>query len=223
MIDLIVFDLDGTLYDINDVLESVYEIQINYLFERKRLSREKAINLLTCNQIYNTMRDDSKSATEYFDKIGIGGVQWKEYRERHYRIDTIDQRKAVQENTIMQFSRIAPLALVSSNTKKNVLATLRHLHIGETLFQYIISSDDERLQGGFDKTKAYRLLIEITGAVSCVSIGDRYNTDIMPILENHGKGILVTGPSALDRVFQYLSTGGQYMTGEVTDKFRVYR
>ena len=203
MHDIIIFDMDGTLYDINDVMKSVYSLQVKFLCDKLHQTARKVENLLSYNNIYPAMKPNSRSATEFFSQIGIDRDEWSEYREKNYNVNQIDISKAVSNSTIELFSTIAPLVLVSSNTDRIIRQTLNHIHIDSNLFSNIISSDTDLISGSFAKEKVFEKLIE---GKQPISIGDRYQTDILPMLKLGGDGILVEGPHELGKVYHALKS-----------------
>lgn len=203
MYDIIIFDMDGTLYDINDVMKSVYSLQVKFLCDKLHQTEREVENLLSYNNIYPEMKSKSRSATEFFSQIGIDRDEWSEYREKNYNVKQIDISKAVSNSTIALFSTIAPLVLVSSNTDRIIRQTLNHIHIDSNLFSNIISSDTDLISGSFSKEKVFEKLIK---GKHPISIGDRYQTDILPMLKLGGDGILVAGPHELGKVYHALKS-----------------
>lgn len=71
------------------------------------------------------------------------------------------------------------------------------------MFSNIISSDTDLISGSFAKEKVFEKLIE---GKQPISIGDRYQTDILPMLKLGGDGILVEGPHELGKVYHALKS-----------------
>lgn len=199
---IIIFDMDGTLYDLNDVVQMSYDMQVEYLSLKKGISREEAISFLAENHVYPVMKKDSKSATELFLQLGFDKKEWSDYRDKGFKVDRIDKSKAVDENTIAGFSQLATIALLSSNAYPVIEKVLNHINISISIFDDIICSDRFPYNMPFKKKLAmeswgtkYNLRYE-----DIISIGDRFETDIKPVLDLGGCGILVRKPASLIKV-----------------------
>lgn len=199
---IIIFDMDGTLYDLNDVVQMSYDMQVEYLSIKKGISREKAISFLAENHVYPVMKKDSKSATELFLQLGFDKKEWSDYRDKGFKVDRIDKNKAVDENTIAGFSKLATIVLLSSNAYPVIEKVLNHINISTSIFDDIICSDRFPLDMPFKKKHAmeswvskYKVRHE-----DVISIGDRYETDIKPVLDLGGCGVLVRKPVSLRKV-----------------------
>lgn len=206
-IELIIFDLDGTMYDLSDVVEMNYEIQKKFLAMYKKMSDEDIRDLFKKNDIFSYKTKNAKSATELFLKMGINRKEWNNYREAHFDVCKIRKEKAVDISIIKQYCQIAPLVLLSSNSYNNIVKVLKWLGITDKCFKEIICCDRCKNLNDFNKKSE---IMEITQKYNIeyskiLSIGDRYNTDILPLIEIGGKGILVSHPSDLNNVLAYLN------------------
>ena len=207
---VIIFDLDGTLYDLNDVVQTSYDMQIEFLSMKKGLSREDSISFLAKNHVYPVMKKDSKSATELFFQLGFDKKEWSDYRDKRFNVDKIDNNKAIAENVIAEFSNLATIVLLSSNAYAVIEKVLNHIDISANLFDDIICSDrfpyDVPFKKGLPSYEFYKDPIESWASKykvkfdEMISIGDRYETDIKPIIELGGCGILVRKPISLETI-----------------------
>lgn len=68
---IIIFDMDGTLYDLDDVVSMNYDMQVKFLSMKRNMSREETVSYLAENRIFPTITKESKSATELFLQIGL--------------------------------------------------------------------------------------------------------------------------------------------------------
>lgn len=204
---LIILDLDGTLYDINDVIKMSYQIQVNFLVSQIGLSLDNAINLLSKHDIRPILTKESKSATELFYKLGISKIKWNEYRNHNFDVSMIDTSKAVKEIVVSQLKRCGKVVLLSSNVFNVILKTLKHININSNIFDDIVCSDLFPVDLSFEK----KIAMEICSKrfeIECnnmISIGDRFSTDILPMLELGGRGILLKKNNALPLVANDLS------------------
>ena len=203
MYKVIIFDLDGTLYDLNDVIASVYKIQVDFLSDYFRKTKSEIQDFFSGNQIYPYKSSNSASATELFEKIGINPQVWKSYREAHFDLSAISLKYAVSESLLVRFSKYADLVLLSSNTYQTILKILKKLKINPALFCSIISSDHRSSIGSFNKTNELKTIVNrhCLSGKDILSIGDRFKTDIQPALAVGGDGVLVNGPSAVETVY----------------------
>lgn len=94
------------------------------------------------------------------------------------------------------------IILLSSNSFSNIIRVLNHLDIPISLFDEIICSDQYSFEGGFKKReaflylrKSYRLSI---GEI--LSIGDRYETDVLPCLRCGGDGVVSYKPMSINKI-----------------------
>ena len=73
----------------------------------------------------------------------------------------------------------------------------------------IYCTDNNPGRNPFSKTSAFEGIITKTGTApeKVLSIGDRYSTDIEPLLNLGGHGVLVSGPEDLQKVYDELSAG----------------
>lgn len=204
---LIIFDLDGTLYDLKDVHSANYILQVQFLMQQMHISEQEAIELQERNHIYPMITSESKSATEYFARLGLDMEQWKQYRESRYDASKIDKSKAISGDVIKQFTEICPLVLLSSNSVGNILKTLEYLEIDSHCFETIYCSDNTPINEPFNKKKAMQVIAKQYGVDNSemLSIGDRYQTDVVPMLELGGHGVIVSEPKVLNKVLKDLS------------------
>ena len=199
---LIIFDLDGTLYDLMDVHGANYLLQVQFVQQQMNLSEADATQLLNNNGVYPIITNQSKSATELFARLELDMDAWKIYRESHFDASAIDKSKSITEDVIRGFAEICPLVLLSSNALQNIVKTLDYLGISSKLFDTIYCSDNTPKNAPFNKKQAMQIIAERyhVDFRNTLSIGDRYQTDVVPMLELGGHGIVITKPSALQRL-----------------------
>ena len=63
-IQLILFDVDGTLYDLHDVMDFNYKLQVDFYSGFYSISEEKTVRIFKEHGIFPAKSDQSKSATE---------------------------------------------------------------------------------------------------------------------------------------------------------------
>ena len=206
---LIIFDLDGTLYDLNDVMSMSYQMQIDFFSEEMNMSKEEAKSFLADHDVMPTVSKNSKSATELFQKMGIDKRKWSEYRESHFDVSKINTDKAVTESVVRQFSDLGIIVLLSSNAFSVIDRILKHINISSSIFNEVVCSDRFPYECSFTKIRAMQYLAEKYEIAysDMYSIGDRFSTDIRPILDLGGHGFLLSNPNSLDSIFDALKLG----------------
>jgi len=201
-IELIILDLDGTLYDIEDVIKSVFQTQISFLSLKTHKGYDEIKRLLMDNCVFPYVSNNSKSATELFAQMGFDKEEWTDYRNEHFDVSTIQAEKSVKENVINRLCKDFKVILLSSNTQSIIDKILSHLKISKDYFQEMVCSDRFPASHHFNKKEAIEYL---SGKYDVpysrmISIGDRYQTDIKPMFELGGMGILLHSPQHLGKV-----------------------
>lgn len=204
----IVFDFDGTIYDISGVREMVFMLEINFLCEHEGMNEEQARKFLVTNNILTRDYSRSKSATECFLRNGINPEEWSAYRTKHFDVSCIDPEKSVTSETLSGFRKFGKVLLLSSNTREIISRIMRRINIWENIFDEIICSDSDGIVLPFSKRKAFGKIIRDYNINACdlLSIGDRYHTDIEPVIELGGNGILIKSPSSVQRILEDMNS-----------------
>lgn len=217
---LIIFDMDGTLYDLQDVVGMNYRMEVEFYSALCGLTEEDTENVFAANFILPYVSDKARSATEFFSKNGLDLAAWQEFRERRFDVGQIDIHKVADAQTVRAFRQQGKLVLLTSNSLRNVQKVLKRLELSVEDFDRIVCSDHNYPYLTFNKQKAMSYIIEVFGVESaeCISIGDRFQTDIAPMLALGGTGILVRSPKALKDVLWFLSEA----SGNVDSKSFVF-
>lgn len=211
---LVIFDMDGTLYELQDVIAMNYQMQLKFYSNYYGISCDEAEQIFREHDIFPYISAKAKSATEFFEKSGVAIKQWQDFRKAHFDVKKIDARKAVENHILQKFHLIYHAVLLTSNSLENVKRVFRHLNISLNNFDRIVCSDYGYPYEIFDKYHAMKHIMEKAAKEpeNCLSIGDRYETDIVPMLKLGGMGIVVKKPRALSDVYEYL-TGGKICNG----------
>lgn len=206
---LIVFDMDGTLYGLDAVMPIIYETQIAFLRLKKNVSRDEAVFFFNDNCVFPFVAEKSRSATRLFQESGFDLREWNEFRETRFPFDAIAPNDAVSMAMMEGFRLLGTCVLVTSNSLKNVDRILNKIGIRPTVFNRIVSNDATSDKRPFEKKDAFRRLLDDYSVQphQAFSIGDRFPTDIEPMLSLGGNGILVSTPESLQRVLMDLSAG----------------
>ncbi len=206
---LIVFDMDGTLYGLDAVMPLVYETQIAFLRLKTNVSRDEAVSFFNDNCVFPFVSEKSRSATRLFQESGFDLQEWNEFREARFPFDAIAPNAAVSMATMEGFRLSGTCVLVTSNSQKNADRILDKIGIRPTVFNRIVSNDPSPNKRPFKKSDAFRRLLDDYSVQPhrAFSIGDRFPTDIEPMLSLGGNGVLVSAPESLQRVLMDLSAG----------------
>lgn len=195
----LIFDLDGTLYNLNDVIEMSYQMQLSFASKKMRLSLEETEKMFRENNIYSQKNMNSQSATELFEKWGFDIKEWSQYRSTRFDVSKINIDNLNTSKILADLSRKYELILCSSNVIDIVLNILRRLDISDSLFSDIYCSNNN-INTGFSKFEVFRHLALKYNSGELLSIGDRYKTDIEPALKNKIDGFLVNSPRDLELI-----------------------
>lgn len=209
---LIFIDMDGTLYDMEDMVIDGYNSALDYLVNYQGFSSEKAGLLLKENHIYPYVSEDACSATAFFMSRGYDVKEWDQKRSENFSCQPIDINKAMKLQSLKKLSAGAPLVLLTNNTLKNVRRVLKHLGIPEDVFTEIFCNEKD------NKTPSKKPLMEQlmtkykAKPEETLSIGDRYNVDGRPLVELGGDALIIRKPHYIE----------EFLNGEKTDIHYVF-
>lgn len=205
---VIVFDFDGTLYDISCVREMMYRVEEDFLCGYAGMSRDEAKSFMIAEKIITPNPSEARSATECFQKMGIGPQLWARYRTEHFDVECVEPSKAVASEVIEGFRNFGELMLLSSNTIETIHRIMERIHVSPEIFSEIVCSSNSQSRK-FSKYDFFSNLISSMNinAKHVLSIGDRYMTDIYPLLRLGGRGILVKGPFSLRYILDDMNSG----------------
>lgn len=195
---LIFIDMDGTLYDMEDMVIDGYNSALDYLVDYQGFSSEEAELLLKENHIYPYVSEDACSATAFFMSRGYDVKEWDQKRSENFNCQPIDINKAMKLQSLRRLSESAALVLLTNNTLKNVKRILHHLHIPEDVFTEIFCNEKE------NKTPSKKPLMEQlmtkyqARPEETLSIGDRYNVDGRPLVELGGDALIIRRPQFIE-------------------------
>lgn len=200
--DLIIFDMDGTLYNMEDLIEPSFHIAIDYLINYQNYDKENAIKLLNNNDIYPYVYEKAKSTTQLFASMGFSIPEWNDFRSIAFPFEKINKNNAATNDLLISFSKLCTIVLLTNNSQKNVDNVLKHLDIKKETFDNIFLNDANRVC--FNKKVIMSNIINKYNVKpeKVLSIGDRYNIDGLPMLELCGKSIIVSNPSGLKKVLE---------------------
>ncbi len=189
----LIFDLDGTLYHNPDYIQYQESAQIQKLAEYRNISFEQARDIAIIQKsILKKKLGRETSLAHAFRALGIPEsliVQWRK--------DTIVPEKWLHPDIELQkaLARLASrfqLALLTNNPHSVGVASLATLGIA-ALFGTIVGLDDAHTSK--PDPEPFQLILQKSGChpEDCIVIGDRYDIDIAPALNEGMSGILVDG------------------------------
>lgn len=210
MYQLIIFDVDGTFYDLNDVVSDNYNMQVDFWATEKNLSKESVKILFAQNNILPYKSEKARSATEFFLRNGVEIDTWRRYREAHSSPCNIRKETAVSNELLAGFAELSKLVLLSSNTSANIRDILNWLELEEGLFEAVFCSTSETGGKTFSKKMMFHYILDRYEVESnaVLAVGDRYETDIGPLVNLGGSGVLVRKPADLKELYRDLCEGG---------------
>ena len=195
---LIFVDMDGTLYDMEDMVMDGYNSSLDFLVRYQGFPADEAKKLLHENHIYPYISEDACSATAFFMSRGYDVQKWDQDRTENFNYRSIDVNKAMKTENLRRLSKIAPLVLLTNNTLKNVRRVLEHLNIPEDVFVEIFCNEKD------NKTPSKKPLMEQlmkkynVKPEETLSIGDRYNVDGKPLNELGGDALIIAKPRYIE-------------------------
>ena len=198
-VSLIIIDMDGTLYDMSDLIEDGFNTSVKYLMEFYEFDKEEAEKILNDNHIYPYVAPDARSTTQFFLSRFVDVFHWDNYRSEHFGYRLIIKDKAMSEEILKKLSQIAPLVLLTNNTRVNVSHVLNQIGVSEEIFNQIVCNEKENKSPSkailMDRImKEYGVSPEET-----LSIGDRYDVDAKPMLELGGRAVVLRKPRMIEK------------------------
>ena len=199
-IKLFIFDMDGTLYYLGDLIRSGFDTSVSFLKEYLGMTKAEAISFLNENHIYPYLSKEAKSTTQLFNTKGYDIDKWNEYRSQHFPYEDINIDNAIKEATLLSFKQIAPIVLLTNNTPTNIQKVLKQIHINQDIFEKIVIN--EQTDGHSSKRYAMEKLVQEYNLETdnVLSIGDRYDVDALPMLEIGGKALIIEHPLYLKEI-----------------------
>lgn len=191
---LIVLDLDGTLYDLEPVMKGIYDLEVDFYSKEMNLNIDMVNAIFVENSIFPYITEDSRSATEFFVRTGIDREKWISYRNKYDYVDSINIETSVSFQDLELLAGSYKILLLSSNTIETIEKILNHLKIDMSIFEDILCFSN--YEGVFEKGRCveYYCRKHDYKVIETVSIGDRLQTDIMPVVEYGAIGVLLSHP-----------------------------
>jgi len=205
MIDTIIFDLDGTFYENDLDMSNYYHLAKDFLIVKFDLSENEAENLLKQYNVFQKFSENSGSVTTMMLKLGIDREEWNTYRNNNFNLKVFDNRNFVNPNFLLYLEKQYKLFLLTYNTASTTEKILKSIGISKDLFIDIFTSDSALWQNtSFSKKEAFVYISENFNIPfeKMLSVGDRHEVDILPLLELGGSGVLVKNPKEIENVLR---------------------
>lgn len=208
--------MDGTLYDISDVVKGGFYLGVNFLVETKGYVIDDAIKLLNNNDIYPYVVEKAKSTTQLFASLGYDISEWNDYRSIRFPYQEIKKENSVSNKLLLEFRKHAKIVLLTNNTQKNVDNVLKHINVNHNTFDSIYLNSDckkDLSKKGLMNKIVKDNNVDISKALS---IGDRLDVDALPMLELGGKAIIIKNPKSLEKVIN------DFPNFSINDEYKYY-
>lgn len=189
----IIFDFDETMYS-SDTIKEEYQEYIKRTV--MSLSNHNEAETMKLMKEYGFLSDGNERVSfgKNCDKFGISKECWDNYRVNNFFKINFNNAKVVNNDLYKELSKICKLYIVSNEIKNNIIFKAEKLNIDLSNFTKIYAPTIETMHNYHTKMDNYLNIGEVLSCNSdemCV-IGDRYNVDILPMLEIGGKGLLIS-------------------------------
>jgi len=196
--ELVVFDLDGTLYPRERYVDLVLDVIGRGLVELNGATSDAARSRVALLRAMMEENWDGTSTTAFVIAEGVDAAKWRDFRTQHLDIAsglTPDDRVV---GHVARLRRHVPVALLTNNTRALTDQILQKIGFPGDAFDGVISAEDV---GAHPKPSpaAFQTVVDRLGvpARNTWGIGDRYDIDIAPLATLGGAGVTVSGPTEI--------------------------
>jgi len=196
--ELVVFDLDGTLYPRERYVDLVLEVIGRGLVELNGATPDAARSRVALLRAMMEENWDGTSTTAFMIAEGVDAARWRVFRTQHLDIAsglTPDDRLV---GHVAHLRRHVLVALLTNNTRALADQILQKIGFPDDAFDAVISAEDV---GAHHKpsSAAFQIVVDRLGvpARNTWGIGDRYDIDIAPLAKLGGAGLIVSGPTEI--------------------------
>ncbi len=180
---IIIFDLDGTLYDTEEINNQNLFSSIISIQEYLNIEYNEAIKILEENRKLPNNEDNKKSLAETLENIGVPNEIIEKNQLKYIEPELYIQKDEILVDLIRMLKHSAKLA-VFTNTR-NIIAhkILQCLGFNPNDFDLVMTGD--MLQQAKPSTRELRKCIEmLNGSIeNSIIIGDRWHVDIEPAIK----------------------------------------
>ncbi|HEU5421246.1 MAG TPA: HAD family hydrolase [Streptosporangiaceae bacterium] len=203
--ELVIFDLDGTLYPRERYVDLVLDVISRGLVELSRATADAARSRVALLRSMMEEDWDGTSTTAFMVAEGVDATEWRDFRTEHLDIASGLTPDDLVVGQIVHLRRHAPVALLTNNTRALTDQILQKIGFPGDAFDAIISAEDV---GASPKPSpaAFQAVIGRLGvpARDTWSIGDRYDIDVAPLAALGGAGVTVSGPAEIGGAIAFL-------------------
>jgi len=189
---LIIFDLDGTFYERRIYLKLYYDFAARFITSNTSMFTDEAYDYLKSKGFDKSL--GSVSVTDLIKDLGISLSYWNKVRDNEFDISSLLKPSKELIASVNLICKNYKTAILTNNTKFSAIRILKKIGFPPDTFTYLHTSDDSNI------TKPMSEVFEIVADRLAVpyneilSIGDRFEIDIEPVLKIGGSGVLVNGP-----------------------------
>jgi phosphoglycolate phosphatase/putative hydrolase of the HAD superfamily len=188
---VLAFDLDGTLYHNPEYLKFQEESQIEQLADYLHIPNQAASSLVLQRKKLRKERQlPPTSLANIFKEIGVPDdliIEWRKRKLRPHNWLAPDPLLYESLNALKKFYQ---LALITNNPRVIAEESLDALGVA-SLIATIIALDDTGKSKPDPAPFQFLLQSMSQSAENCIVIGDRYDIDIHPALNEGMSGILI--------------------------------
>jgi FMN phosphatase YigB (HAD superfamily) len=203
--ELVVFDLDGTLYPRERYVDLVLDVIGRGLVELNGATPETARSRVASLRAMMEENWDGTSTTAFMIAEGVDAATWRDFRTQHLDIAS---GLAPDDRVVSQVERLrrhVPAALLTNNTRALADQILQKIGFPDDAFDAVISAEDvgphPKPSSAAFQTVVDRLSVP---ARNIWGIGDRYDIDIAPLAAIGGAGVTVSGPAEIGGAIGFL-------------------
>lgn len=197
-IKLIIFDLDGTLYPRELYHKDYYDFTIESIISLFNLNRSNTIKTLNDFGITSNPEENQGSVSALINSLGMSVNEWNLYRDKNFNIVELIKPNYQLVSNLNFLNKYYKIVIFTNNTKVATEKILKKIGItNEPTIDLILTSDfGLKLKPHKDGFKYIKEKFNLPFS-EIVSIGDRKEVDIKPLIELGGNGILVSNPEEL--------------------------
>ena len=185
------FDLDGVLVQRPITIASWYDFVVETVIDYARLDREEAVRFLASHGIDGNGKQSQGSLTLAMIELGFSREAWNKFKT-----DSFDYGKYFLPNpdlveSVQRLKSISDVIVVSNNTHGAVRRSLDATGFPKDTFSYIAAYEPNT--GHTSEVDKYAPYLSASGRSfkDVVALGDKFDNDIAPVLNQGGSGILV--------------------------------
>ena len=201
----LLFDIDGTLYSHNEYMQSQLDLPIKRLAEiQKKTFEQMNAEIAAFQKKWSDTHNGQKiSLGNTFKDFGISIEENIKWREELCRPEDYLSKDNKLRDTLEQLASRHTLAVVTNNPVSVAVRTLSILGVHDILNR-IIGLDTCKVSKPHADIYNKALQLWCASAQQCVSIGDRYDIDIVFPLKLGMSGILVDVVEDIYKLTDYI-------------------